>query len=287
MADLSTEKDRSRAYGWMTSAQFGGLVAGPVLAWPLYSLGGGSGKWAFYTIFLFGSALSFLTAVALAVVVREPEHARAAGRSRSKHPPYRRAHHPAHPRVPDRRRHRPPGHGRVRGAVEPLAARTWARRSASSGSPGSRSPCPCCCRSWAAIWPTATTAGPSCSPAIAVAAVRLDLLRHQPQPDALPRRERDRGPGLRLVVSGQAGLPGAGGAAALAGERAGTGADLHAGGRPRRAPWSRRCSTSTSPGTSSASRGGCRSSGWSSPAPILYREWKRLKAGGQTADRNC
>ena len=49
---------RSRAYGWLTTAQFGGLVAGPMLAWPLYSLGGGEGKWAFYTIFLFGSALS-------------------------------------------------------------------------------------------------------------------------------------------------------------------------------------------------------------------------------------
>ncbi len=58
VADLSAEKDRSRAYGWMTTAQFGGLVAGPVLAWPLYSLGGGQGTWAFYTIFLFGSALS-------------------------------------------------------------------------------------------------------------------------------------------------------------------------------------------------------------------------------------
>ena len=29
VADLSAEKDRSRAYGWMTTAQFGGLVAGP------------------------------------------------------------------------------------------------------------------------------------------------------------------------------------------------------------------------------------------------------------------
>ena len=76
VADLSAEKDRSRAYGWLTTAQFGGLVAGPVLAWPLYSLGGGQGTWAFYTIFLFGSALSLLTAVVLAIVVKEPEHAR-------------------------------------------------------------------------------------------------------------------------------------------------------------------------------------------------------------------
>ena len=40
VAELSTEETRSRAYGWLTSAQFGGLVAGPVLAWPLYSLCG-------------------------------------------------------------------------------------------------------------------------------------------------------------------------------------------------------------------------------------------------------
>ena len=74
VAELSTEETRSRAYGWLTSAQFGGLVAGPVLAWPLYSLGGGQGKWAFYAIFIFGSALSALTAVALAIAVKEPEH---------------------------------------------------------------------------------------------------------------------------------------------------------------------------------------------------------------------
>jgi DHA1 family multidrug resistance protein-like MFS transporter len=89
VADVSAEKDRSRAYGWMTTAQFGGLVAGPVLAWPLYSLGGGEGIWAFYTIFLFGSALSLLTAFALMIVVREPEHARRRRQVKVKHPPYR------------------------------------------------------------------------------------------------------------------------------------------------------------------------------------------------------
>jgi DHA1 family multidrug resistance protein-like MFS transporter len=89
VADVSAEKDRSRAYGWMTSAQFGGLVAGPVLAWPLYSLGGGHGTWAFYTIFLFGSALSLLTAIALLMVVKEPEHARRRRTVKVQHPPYR------------------------------------------------------------------------------------------------------------------------------------------------------------------------------------------------------
>jgi MFS family permease len=89
VADLSAEKDRSRAYGWMTTAQFGGLVAGPVLAWPLYSLGGGQGTWAFYAIFLFGSALSFLTALALVVIVKEPEYTRRRRAAKATHPPYR------------------------------------------------------------------------------------------------------------------------------------------------------------------------------------------------------
>jgi DHA1 family multidrug resistance protein-like MFS transporter len=89
VAELSADKDRSRAYGWLTTAQFGGLVAGPMLAWPLYSLGGGEGTWAFYTIFLFGSAMSFLTAIVLLLVVREPEEARRRRQVKVKHPPYR------------------------------------------------------------------------------------------------------------------------------------------------------------------------------------------------------
>ena len=89
VAELSTERTRSRAYGWLASAQFGGLVAGPVLAWPLYSLGGGQGKWAFYAIFIFGSAISALTAIALLLTVREPEHARRRRLDKVGHPPYR------------------------------------------------------------------------------------------------------------------------------------------------------------------------------------------------------
>ena len=71
IADLSTEETRSRAYGWYTTAQFGGLVAGPLLAVPLYNLGGGQGKWAFYAIFLFGSALSAITTVVLLFTIKE------------------------------------------------------------------------------------------------------------------------------------------------------------------------------------------------------------------------
>ncbi len=72
IADISPDDRRSRAYGWLTTAQFGGLVLGPALAPPLYALGGGHGRWAFYTIFLFGSALSALTALALMVTIKEP-----------------------------------------------------------------------------------------------------------------------------------------------------------------------------------------------------------------------
>jgi DHA1 family multidrug resistance protein-like MFS transporter len=89
VADLSTEETRSRAYGWLTTAQFGGLVAGPLLAVPLYNLGGGQGTWAFYAIFLFGSALSAVTALVLLFAIREPEHARRRRQTKVKRAPYR------------------------------------------------------------------------------------------------------------------------------------------------------------------------------------------------------
>ena len=53
----SPRENRSRAYGFLTTAQFGGLIVGPALAAPLYALGGG-GKSGFYAIFYFGAALS-------------------------------------------------------------------------------------------------------------------------------------------------------------------------------------------------------------------------------------
>ena len=89
IAEITTDANRSQAYGWWTTAQFGGLLLGPALAWPLYELGGGQGIWAFYSIFLFGSALSLLAAVALAVFIHEPEHAARARRGHVAHPPLR------------------------------------------------------------------------------------------------------------------------------------------------------------------------------------------------------
>ncbi len=41
VADITTEENRSKAYGFLTTAQFGGLILGPAIAAPLYSLVGG------------------------------------------------------------------------------------------------------------------------------------------------------------------------------------------------------------------------------------------------------
>jgi len=71
VADITTEKNRSKAYGFLTTAQFGGLIFGPAIAAPLYQLAGG-GKSGFYAIFYFGAALSAISLVAVIVFVREP-----------------------------------------------------------------------------------------------------------------------------------------------------------------------------------------------------------------------
>ena len=89
VADITTEATRSQAYGWLTTAQFGGLASGPALAVPLYALGGGHGRSAFYAIFLFGSAAAALTALVLLFTIREPEHARRRRLDGAERPPYR------------------------------------------------------------------------------------------------------------------------------------------------------------------------------------------------------
>ncbi len=71
VADISTEQTRSKAYGILISAQFGGLIVGPALAPPIYSLAGGGGA-GFYAIFYFGAALAAVTTVLVVVLIREP-----------------------------------------------------------------------------------------------------------------------------------------------------------------------------------------------------------------------
>jgi MFS family permease len=89
VAELSTDATRSRAYGWLTTAQFGGLVVGPALGGQLYNLGGGQGIWAFYAIFVFGGVISAVTAAALFFAVKEPEDAVRRREVKIPHPPYR------------------------------------------------------------------------------------------------------------------------------------------------------------------------------------------------------
>jgi DHA1 family multidrug resistance protein-like MFS transporter len=99
VADITTTENRSRAYGFLTTAQFGGLIVGPALAAPLWELGGG-GKSGFYAIFYFGAALSACALIALLIFIREPAAlrtrraqrsaaVRAGGSRKAARPPYR------------------------------------------------------------------------------------------------------------------------------------------------------------------------------------------------------
>jgi DHA1 family multidrug resistance protein-like MFS transporter len=95
IADITPERDRSKAYGILTTAQFGGLIIGPALAPPLYHLAGG-GQAGFYAIFYFGAILGFITTLLLRAFVKEPASTgarraarEARGQKRAERPPYR------------------------------------------------------------------------------------------------------------------------------------------------------------------------------------------------------
>ncbi len=95
IADITPERDRSKAYGILTTAQFGGLIIGPALAPPLYHLAGG-GQAGFYAIFYFGAVLGFVTTLVLMLFVREPAATgarraarEARGQKKAGRPPYR------------------------------------------------------------------------------------------------------------------------------------------------------------------------------------------------------
>ena len=88
IADASDEASRGRAYGLLTSAQFGGLVAGPALAIGLNELGGG-GRNGFYAIFLAGSAMTLAMAVLLTLFLKEPPHVALRRKQAVERPTYR------------------------------------------------------------------------------------------------------------------------------------------------------------------------------------------------------
>ena len=91
VADVTTDSNRSKAYGILMSAQFGGLIVGPAIgAIALRFLGDGTA--GFHAIFYFGAILAALTAVALVVFIREPaqlqERRRARRGAKAEKPPY-------------------------------------------------------------------------------------------------------------------------------------------------------------------------------------------------------
>ena len=88
IADITSDETRGRGYGLLTSAQFGGLVAGPALAIGLNALGGG-GRSGFYTIFLAGSAMTLAMGVLLAALLREPAQVTARRKEVVARPSYR------------------------------------------------------------------------------------------------------------------------------------------------------------------------------------------------------
>jgi len=90
IADITPQRNRSKAYGLYTTAQFGGLVVGPALAWPVYSAFG-EGLAGFYAIFYAGAIGAAAATVALLVFIREPRRRRPARERRagSDRPRYR------------------------------------------------------------------------------------------------------------------------------------------------------------------------------------------------------
>ena len=103
------------------------------------------------------------TAIALLSSSRSPSTRARRRAVKVKHPPYRQLVTKTGPRVPGGGRHRALRHGRVRGAVESLATPSGRLRALHRLHLGRVLRAHAARRSRAATWPTATTAGRSCS----------------------------------------------------------------------------------------------------------------------------
>jgi MFS family permease len=88
VADLTADDERSRAFGWVTTAQTGGFILGPAVAVPIYTLAGG-GTTGFRAIFLVGAIVTAVVTIVLAVSLREPARSRARLRAGSHEKPPR------------------------------------------------------------------------------------------------------------------------------------------------------------------------------------------------------
>jgi MFS family permease len=71
VADITEEGDRSKAYGFLTAAQFGGLIVGPAMGAVLYQLAG-QGWAGFHAVFYVSAALSCITFFAVLLLIKEP-----------------------------------------------------------------------------------------------------------------------------------------------------------------------------------------------------------------------
>lgn len=88
VADITTDDKRSQAFGWLTTAQFGGLIVGPLAGSLIMGLGGG-GMRGFHAIFLVGSATMAVISVTLALRLHEPAHSARRRREKVARPSYR------------------------------------------------------------------------------------------------------------------------------------------------------------------------------------------------------
>ena len=164
VADITPERDRSKAYGILTTAQFGGLIIGPALAPPLYHLAGG-GQAGFYAIFYFGADPG-LHHDPPPVGLRQGAglDGRAPGGARGSRPEEgraapvsRRAHAPG-PGLRRHRLHEPLRDGRLGGGLEHLARAPRRLDDVHRPDVGRVQRARCCSRSPAACSPTATAA---------------------------------------------------------------------------------------------------------------------------------
>lgn len=89
VADITPENRRSHAYGWLTTAQFGGVAAGPMLGALLWQLFGDHGLWGFYSVFIFGSVASVASAIALGFIMHESPRAARRREQHVRRPPLR------------------------------------------------------------------------------------------------------------------------------------------------------------------------------------------------------
>ena len=170
VADITTEQNRSKAYGFLTTAQFGGLIVGPAIAAPLYHFGGRRQGRLLRDLLLRSRPLVRHVPGAPGLHPRAggaqgapgaAAGAEESGSGRGRATALPGDLQPRHPGLRHHGVHDPLRDGRLRRGVEHLAQAPGCIAGLTSASPGWPSACRCCCRSRAACWPTAGAASGS------------------------------------------------------------------------------------------------------------------------------